>query len=112
MRHDRDEAEKADVGMAVGTRVICDDGNGVVWVNGHPIDGYVAENGISVADVANPAEVMTVQITVFASSVERVRGYRPRLYTEGDDPELVGLPARPGVLGQVDLTMPDLRGAL
>lgn len=112
MRADRDAAKTADVGMAVGTRVVCDDSTGTVWVNGHPIDGYVAEDGIGVADVANPAEVMTVQVTVFASSVERVRGYRPRLYTEGEDGELVGLPARPGVLGQVDLTLPDLKGAL
>lgn len=60
-------------------RVVCDKAKGIVYINDVPVDGYIAENGIEVVDVANPNSIMQVVLSIFAESVEMIDNYVPRV---------------------------------
>lgn len=60
-------------------RVVCDKANGIVYVNDVPIDGYIVQDGIAVDDLGNQDSIMQVVISIFATSVETIDHYVPRI---------------------------------
>lgn len=60
-------------------RVVCDKANGIVYVNDVPIDGYIVQDGIAVDDLGNQDSIMQVVISIFATSVETIDNYVPRV---------------------------------
>ena len=60
-------------------RVVCDKAKGIVYVNDVPVDGYIVENGIAVDDLGNQDSIMQVVLSIFATSVETIDNYVPRV---------------------------------
>lgn len=60
-------------------RVVCDKANGIVYVNDVPIDGYIVQDGIAVDDLGNKDSIMQVVLSIFATSVETIDNYVPRV---------------------------------
>ncbi|AMS03635.1 hypothetical protein BJD66_gp66 [Gordonia phage Emalyn] len=92
-------------------RVVCDKAKGVVYVNDVPVDGYIAEDGIEVVDVANHNSIMQVVLSIFAESVEMIDNYVPRVDTAGDRDSTgvpIGTPAGRYDVGVCYLAVPTL----
>lgn len=60
-------------------RVVCDKANGIVYVNDVPVDGYIVQDGIAVDDLGNKDSIMQVVLSIFATSVETIDNYVPRV---------------------------------
>lgn len=88
-------------------RVVCDKANGIVYVNDVPVDGYIVQDGIAVDDLGNQDSIMQVVISIFATSVETIDNYVPRVDAGVGDVQ-IGTHAGTDNVGVCYLALPTL----
>lgn len=88
-------------------RVVCDKAKGIVYVNDVPVDGYIVENGIAVDDLGNQDSIMQVVLSIFATSVETIDNYVPRVDAGVGDVQ-IGTHASTDNVGVCYLALPTL----
>lgn len=73
--------------------VVLDKKNGLVYVNGMPIDGYIEAGSIEAIDLGNIEEIETIELRIFVDSIRIVDNYQAKIVPGSNTGmQYIGLP--------------------